>query len=186
MKVKEIKGQMCEKTKCFVAVMVREDDSDIKGASDTVPALRNREDQRGTQSRRKAGVYPGRSRGMALPWWILRVQAGLTISESWFVSTSRINSLFRYRCTGTKLSETVKTERQFMNLKITSEKWTHIIWLMYFFSRQDGWETQLLWEVSVVHLQWEAKLPDQDTYNFWPAHSFPRATEPGSWIIIRR
>lgn len=29
--------------------MVREDDSDIKGASDTVPALRNREDQRGTQ-----------------------------------------------------------------------------------------------------------------------------------------
>lgn len=49
------------KTKCLVADMVREDDSDIKGASDTVPPLRNREDQRSTQSRRKASVYPGRA-----------------------------------------------------------------------------------------------------------------------------
>lgn len=41
--------------------MVKEDDSDIKEASDVVPALRNIEDQRSTQSRRlslgRADVY---------------------------------------------------------------------------------------------------------------------------------
>lgn len=49
--------------------MVKEDDSAIKEASDMVPALRNLEDQRSMQSRRlgKAGVYLGRSQGLALP-----------------------------------------------------------------------------------------------------------------------
>ena len=51
--------------------MVKEDDSDIKEASDMVPALRNIEDQRSTQSRKlslgKADVYPGRSQGLTLP-----------------------------------------------------------------------------------------------------------------------
>lgn len=51
--------------------MVREDDSDIKEVSDTVPALRNMEDQRSMQSRRlslgKTGVYPGKSQGTTLP-----------------------------------------------------------------------------------------------------------------------
>ena len=49
--------------------MVKEDDSAIKEASDTIPALRNLEDQRSMQSRRqgKAGVYLGRFQGMALP-----------------------------------------------------------------------------------------------------------------------
>lgn len=49
--------------------MVKEDDSAIKEASDTVPALRNLEDQRSMHSRRQgnADVYLGRFQGMTLP-----------------------------------------------------------------------------------------------------------------------
>lgn len=164
--------------------MVREDDSNIKEASDTGPPLRNREDQRSMQSGRKAGE--GWCLPRQVPWRYASkfsgFRAGLALSESWLVST-----LFRYRYTGIKLSKTVKTRKivhEFENN--IREVDTHILWLLYSFSREAIRETQLLQEVHVVHLQWEAKLPgDQNTYNFWPAFSLPRMTEPRNWMIIR-
>lgn len=65
--------------------MVREDDSDIKEAADTVPPSRNRHDQRSMQSTREAGE------GWCLPRQVprddmtvenLRVQGWSCISES--------------------------------------------------------------------------------------------------------
>lgn len=103
--------------------MVREDDSDIKEVSDSVPPLKNTEDQRSMQSRRlsleKAGVYPGRSQGMD------DITQGLgLVLQSRNPDLSVHQELIHFSSTryiGTKLSETVKT-RKF--IKIASEKWT--------------------------------------------------------------
>lgn len=66
-----------------MADIVREDDSNIKETSDMGPPLRNREDQRSMQSRRKAGE------GWCLPRQVPRdasefsgFRAGFAISES--------------------------------------------------------------------------------------------------------
>lgn len=103
-------------------------------------------------------------------------RAGLAISESWLVSM-----LFRYRYTGIKLSKTVKTRKTVHEFENDiREVDTRILWLLYFFSREGIWEMQLLQEVHVVHLQWEAKLPgDQDTSTSGQLFLFLEWQSPG-------
>lgn len=102
----------------------------IKEASDTAPPYRNTEDQRSIQSRRlslgKAGVDPDPGMSQGDITLVNSQGSGLVLQPQilGLLAHQELIHFFRGIYKSTKLSETVKPERQFINLKIRSEERT--------------------------------------------------------------